>query len=149
MRNGGGKRRPLPPIGKHIYAARVALRLTQAEFGKPLGVTERTVQRWELEWARPPSGAVARMIENVEKIDAAVGATLRAAVTGVDVERAGLGEAERRRVVLEVVVEMADVLDVAPRRAREALVRVAGKLAAAGLRVGDVVELLGGRVESR
>lgn len=140
MRNGSiGPRRPRPPIGKHLHAARYALRLTQEAFGAPLGVTKRTVSRWEGDHTRPSKADVLRIIEHVEKMDAEVGAGLRAAITGVAVERAdaGVGEAERQRVVGEALVEMADALDVAPRRVREALVRVVARLGAAGVSVGE------------
>lgn len=142
MRNGSGPRRPLPPIGKHLYDARRALHLTQAAFGARLGVTKRTVQRWELCWTRPSSGDVARILDQVDAMDVAVGVTLRTAVTGVTPPPPPRTAAEEKQIIADLIHEMADTLDVSPRRAREAMLRAAERLESAGMRAQHVVAAL-------
>lgn len=132
MRNGSGPRRPQPPIGKYIEAARRSLRLTQVAMAKEIGVSTRTLHEWEADDTRPTKTNLRAMCTRVEALDPAVGAKLRAAVTGV---AEPVPRAPSVVGVLSVIIAAADELDVAPRRVVHVVETVLARIAAEGFTV--------------
>lgn len=119
------------------------LGLTQRALGQRLGVTTRTVNRWETGGTEVPASAVPRAIALLRARDP--GAADRLAV---EAKLPGaLAQEEARRAALEhAVYAAADALDVSPRRAREVLSVFLTHVVAAGMGAADARARLAERV---
>lgn len=131
---------PVPELLKDI---RRRLALTQRGLGLKLGVTTRTVSRWEVGRTEPPDSIVPRALAllRARDPDAAdrlgLEASLPAAVAQEDARRHSLDSA---------LYLVADSLDVSPRRAREVLATFLTHLVAAGMTATDARARLAARV---
>jgi transcriptional regulator with XRE-family HTH domain len=113
---------------------RASLGLTQRALGQHLGVTARTVNRWENGSTEIPASAIPRAIALLRERDpqAADRLAIEAKLPGA------LAQEEARRAALDhAVYAAADALDVSPRRAREVLSAFLTHLVAAGLVAAD------------
>lgn len=124
------------------------LDLTQRALGQKLGVTTRTVSRWELGTTEVPVTVVPRALSllRVRDPDAADHLGLEAGLPSA------VAQEEARRTALDhAVYVVADGLDISPRRAREVLATFTTHLVAAGLSATDARTRLAerGRVEAK
>lgn len=113
---------------------RQRLGLSQRGLAQHLGVTMRTVGRWERGVSEMPRTAVPRAISLLRARDpeAADRLGVAAKIPGV------VAQDEARRASLDgAVFAVADRLDLAPRRAREVLATFLTHLVAAGLTAND------------
>jgi len=121
------------------------LDLTQQGFGEQLGVTTRTVSRWEIGRTRPPRTIVPRALAllRARDPDAADRLGLEAALP------TAVAQEDARRGSLDTAVYLvADALDVSPRRARQVLATFVTHLVAAGFTLTDARARLAAKVES-
>lgn len=81
-----------PP--KLMIRAREALDLTQTELGARLGVTKRTVARWERRSSLGSFGNLTRVATLVEKVDPSLAAEMRA-IARAEADAVGLAPGER------------------------------------------------------
>lgn len=110
------------------------LHLTQRALGQKLGVTTRTVSRWELGTTDVPAGAIPRALDllRVSNPELADQIGISAGVPSV------VAQDEARREALDHAVYVAaDALDVSPRRARGVLATFVTHLVAAGITPAD------------
>ena len=64
------KNAPKPlTLGQRIYLARTAARLTQAEVARRLGISERTISRWEVGRFGPTPKMAERLLRTFDGID--------------------------------------------------------------------------------
>lgn len=110
------------------------LGLTQRALGQQLGVTTRTVNRWELGTSEMPATAVPRALALLRARDA--GAADRIAIEA-GVPGAAAQEEARRAALDHAIYAAADALDVSPRRAREVLATFLTHMVAAGMGAAD------------
>jgi len=113
---------------------RTRLGFTQRALGQKLGVTTRTINRWETGETEVPASAVPRAVALLRARDpgAADRIAIEAKLPGA------LAQEEARRSALDhAVYAAADALDVSPRRAREVLSVFLTHLVAAGMGAAD------------
>lgn len=113
---------------------RTRLAITQRALGQKLGVTTRTVNRWEGGETEMPASTIPRALALLRTRDPAVADRLaiEAKVPGA------LAQEEARRTAIDhAVYAAADALDVSPRRARKVLGTFLTHLVAAGLGAVD------------
>jgi transcriptional regulator with XRE-family HTH domain len=133
---------PSPPAVL-LKDIRARLHLTQRALAQKLGVTTRTVNRWETGGTEAPASVVPRAVALLRARDpgAADRLAIEAKLPGA------LAQEEARRVALDhAVYAAADALDVSPRRAREVLALFLTHLVAAGLGAADARARLAGRL---
>lgn len=124
---------PSPPAVL-LKDIRTRLGLTQRTLGQRLGVTTRTINRWETGDTEVPANAVPRAIALLRARDAAAAdrIAIEAKLPGA------LAQEEARKATVDhAVYAAADALDVSPRRAREVLSVFLTHLVAAGLGAAD------------
>jgi transcriptional regulator with XRE-family HTH domain len=125
---------------KAIRSARHAARLTQDELGQRIGRNGRAIGRWELAEFSPTRRNRAALVTAITLVDAEAGQALRAAFEA----RADAAAAARASISppappsLDVAVQLALLtfaheLDLPPRRARSALVKLCKQLEGAGM----------------
>lgn len=122
---------------------RTRLALTQRALGQKLGVTTRTINRWEGGETEVPASVLPRAIALLRARDpsAADHLAIEAKLPGA------LAQEEARRAALDhAVYAAADALDVSPRRARRVLATFLTHLVAAGLGAADARSRLAERV---
>lgn len=132
-------------IAAHVAlkSIRALLGVTQRALGRKLGVTVRTVTRWELGQSAMPMEALRGALSLLRATDA-VAADRIALEVGVP---SALAQEEARRVAVEhAVYVVADSLDVSPRRARRVLALFLTHLAAAGLGAADARARIAARI---
>lgn len=116
---------------------------TQRAFGQKLGVTARTVTRWELEQSPMPHDALPRALLLLRAKDAAAADRI---ALDLGLPAAAAQEDARRAALDHAVFAAADALDVSPRRARVVLAAFVTHLAAAGLSSSDARARLVARI---
>lgn len=138
-------------LGPPIRVARRAVRLTQAELGQRVGLTEQAVYRWERNASRPNPRLQRALVLVIRAIDPAVGDQLAAAFGGdiaasVRQTTAATGSAPATQSASSApasddpaasalglaVFRAADELDLPSRRVRSAVARLLRRLGNAG-----------------
>jgi len=140
--------------------ARQALLLNQRSLGELLGLSRRTIQRWDARQAEPSTHDLARIAVAVHPRDSALAARL-AAEAGTTLERLGLvaptppptdalptpAAASPPHLVDVVVCAAAEAMNVAPPAVRPALLAAFRRAREVGLSVEDVERSLSAVVE--
>lgn len=128
--------------------ARRVLLFGQEQLGQLVGVSRRTVQRWDSGRGGPNAEELSRLAIAVHPRDQALAGNL-AAAAGTTLERLGLVQppppppAVAPRLVDTVVCAAAEALNVPPPAARPVLLAAFGRAHEVGLSVEDVVKALG------
>lgn len=151
------------PLKHLVLDARVALTMSQAEFGPALGWSHRSAVRWEAGNAVPSDDALRKLASLLAPVDADLAAEAAAAV-GETLESLGLAP---KPVVVKAVVEKAaprvtdgdladavvcaagDVTDLPPRALRPLLHAAFARARALGVTVEQIEEALRARVEAK
>ncbi len=133
------------PTSVLLKDIRRRLGLTQRAFGAKLGVTTRTVSRWELGRTEATRATVPRALALLRARDPDAADRL-----SVDARLpSAVAQEEARRVALDhAVYVVADGLDVSPRKAREVLTTFVTHVVAAGMSAADVRTRLAERVQA-
>jgi len=121
------------------------LGLTQRVLGQKLGVTTRTINRWESGDTEMPANAIPGAMALLRARDPGAADQL-----GVDAGLPGaVAQEQARRAALDhAVFVAADALDVSPRRAREVLATFLTHVVAAGMGASDARARLVDRVKA-
>jgi transcriptional regulator with XRE-family HTH domain len=133
-----------------LVQCRVALGLTQKEFGDIVGRTKRTVQRWEERGATLISSEVEALAHALNPVRPELAAQI-AAVADTTLERLGIVPAGAQNTMAtsdpidSVVRAAADVMGVTPDAIRPALAAAFARARAIGLDVQAVAERLNRR----
>jgi transcriptional regulator with XRE-family HTH domain len=134
--------------------ARRALRLDQRTLGEAIGVSRRTIQRWDAGQADPYAPDLAKIAALVAPKDAQLAAKL-AAAGGTSLEKLGLVESPvvaappppprtpPQHLVDAVVCAAAEALAVAPQSVRPALLAAFTKARDVDLTIEEVASVLG------
>lgn len=137
---------PFPvTTASHVALKRIRrlLGVTQRALGRKLGVTVRTVTRWELGQSAMPLEALRGALGLLRASDPT--AADRIALE-VGIPSALAQEGARRAAVEHAVYVVADALDVSPRKARRVLALFLTHLTAAGLDAVDAHARIAARI---
>jgi DNA-binding XRE family transcriptional regulator len=141
-------------VVKLTFDARIALGLNQRTLGEALGVSKRTVQRWDARQGQPFPWQLAKIATLVASKDVQLAAKI-AAAGGTSLEQLGidappvvapLPAAPRtplQRLVDVVVCAAAEALAVAPQSVRPALLAAFTKARDVDLTIDEVASVLG------
>lgn len=122
---------------------RTRLDLTQRAFGQKLGVTTRTINRWEHGQSEMPQSALPRAIALLRGKDAAEADRLSVAAGLPD----AVAQQEARNTALDhAIYHVADSFDVSPHRVRDVLTTFLTFLVASGMSAVDARARLGHQV---
>jgi transcriptional regulator with XRE-family HTH domain len=128
----GRVQRPHVDEGLCIFQARTDARLTQAQLGARLGVTARTVSRWEVGRFAPPKRVRAALLA----------ALAEAGAPRVDAVALALGMqdhvASRQAALEDAVRKAVDIADAKPSALRAALLHVLARAHEQGFTVAEL-----------
>jgi transcriptional regulator with XRE-family HTH domain len=133
---------PKPKIGAVLAAGRRQLRLTQDEVGAHLGVSGRTIHRWETDQRRPRPRELPHLLRRLHELSPPLAARL-ASATGVALEAAGIAPAvsasdvAQRNALDAAICAAAEELDVSPRRLRPGVAALLARLREARVSIED------------
>jgi transcriptional regulator with XRE-family HTH domain len=137
----------VPPMGRAIAEARMDLRWTQEELGRHLGVSEKTISRWELGEVKPRVGDRPRLMEALATAPPHALAQMRAAF-GMAPAAPVQPEARSNhaRFALEAALfAMAEATDCSPRAVRAGAFALLSHLAMAGIGLEEARAMLAGK----
>jgi transcriptional regulator with XRE-family HTH domain len=118
-------------LAQALREARQTVGLTQEELGRQLGLNGRAIYRWERDETAPSDLNLRRVVQVIAALHEAAGSKLSAAIANQAAPSASdapptsplpaVSTAQSRALIERGVFNMADELDVAPRRVRSAL----------------------------
>jgi DNA-binding XRE family transcriptional regulator len=127
-----------------LFDARAHCKLTQAELGAHLGLTERTIHRWESGVRRPNDRELAHVVRKLHQLAPAHAARI-AGTLGTTLEACGIAapsQSVAHRHALEAAIcAAAEELDVSPRRFRPAVAALLARLREARLTIDEASAL--------
>jgi transcriptional regulator with XRE-family HTH domain len=134
-------------MGIAIAAARMELRWTQEELGRHLGVSEKTISRWELGEVKPRIGDRPRLVEALAAASPQAIAQMRAAfgMAAAAAPAAPQAHAHARLALEAALFALAEAADCSPRAVRAGAFAFLSHLELSGIRVEDARALLAGK----
>jgi transcriptional regulator with XRE-family HTH domain len=124
-----------------LVLSQLALSMIQTSFAELLGVSDRTLRRWESGGTRLTLSVLLTLAGAVHAKDPALAARI-AAVHGYTIEELGLGLAPDQLLAHAITSAAAEVVQVPPRAMRPALAAALEKARAAGLTLEALQALL-------
>ena len=121
-------------LHNHFKDIRARLELTQSALAEKLGVTARTINRWETGASDVPDSVLPQALSLLRAQDPEAADEL---AVRVGLPAAREQERARRAALDHAVFVVADDLDISPRRARDAMLRFLDHLLAAGMTARD------------
>lgn len=138
---------PAPAFARTLHAVRQALRLTQTELATDLGITARTLMRWEQGHVVLGQAEQRLIIQVLAKRDAQQASKLAASLQGT-LEDYGVtlppapSKAAPRQAANLALYEAAEAADLSPARLRAATLDLLARLDAQGISLTDAQSLL-------
>lgn len=133
-------------LGKAIWAARKAAKLSQKELSERLGIRAQTIRRWEWEDTFPSPTKRAALVEEILSVNPEAARKLARALdiepnrapAGADVAQSASTSANGSLTIDFAIFKMSDDLDATPRRVRSSVLELVKRLRAANLSMEEV-----------